>query len=106
MSFRELRDDPSAIPYMSNRTIVRRSGHSVVFPSDCDLVEVFCPVCTFIVRSRDDEHAMRTLGCCEPCARRWAYPNLERWKDGWRPSDEESASVERRTMAAPKLDVG
>lgn len=100
-----LRDDPNARSYLNDRMIIDKGSYSVIWPVDCEIIDIFCPVCEFAVRTKDDEHAMRTLQCCELCARRWAYPNLERWKSGWRPSDDEGRSCEPRELVMPKLAI-
>lgn len=50
---------------------------------------IFCPVCHLVMRSIYDDEVYGKLGCCDECAGRWAYRDMERWKSGWRPSIQE-----------------
>jgi hypothetical protein len=47
-----------------------------------------CPVCDIAFRSRADVSNFQQHGCCLQCDINFRYPNLERWKQGWRPAGE------------------
>ena len=47
-----------------------------------------CPVCnTYSFKIRDDVF-MNKFECCEKCYVQWVEGREERWKTGWRPSNE------------------
>lgn len=47
---------------------------------------LFCPLCDGIFSSEFDEDAWKKFQCCDSCAARWVYPNMQKWQSGWRPS--------------------
>jgi len=81
-------DEPNK-PYFSDRLIVDRKEYVVLFPSDVEVVPLCCPVCTYVMRSKPDEEEFSKNKCCHDCAVKFAYPNIEKWKNGWRPTAEE-----------------
>ena len=84
-------DDVEFQPYLKDRLIHKRSGgHYVIVPVGANRpVPLSCPVCDFLLRSRDDESSWHKFKCCERCATFWAIPRKKEWDSGWRPSDEE-----------------
>tara|TARA_Y100000385_G_scaffold267916_1_gene304481 strand:- start:304 stop:693 length:390 start_codon:yes stop_codon:yes gene_type:complete len=47
-----------------------------------------CPVCqTYSFKIKDDVF-MNKFGCCHRCYIRWVEGREERWKTGWRPSND------------------
>jgi len=48
---------------------------------------LFCPVCDGIMRSSYDEEAYDKYECCDSCANKWVYRDVEKWKSGWRPGN-------------------
>lgn len=52
-------------------------------------VPLVCPVCSLLMRSRDDELAYISLNCCDSCSSFFAKPKKSLWDAGWRPSAEE-----------------
>jgi len=89
--------------YLRDRLIEDQpEGFVVIVPTDAEPpVPLACPVCTRLMRTRDDEASWREVGCCERCALIWAQARREAWKGGWRPSPEQvrQAEVQRPPMA-------
>lgn len=78
--------------YPGNRLIFHHpSGFSIIKPSEllADQQPLFCPICDGIMNSNYDDDSFVQFKCCDNCASYWAYPNKEKWKEGWRPSVEE-----------------
>lgn len=78
--------------YTNNRLIAEHpSGFFVIKPSQTDdeVMPMFCCMCDYIMNSIYDEEAYRKFGCCDSCANHHVYPNMKKWKEGWRPSSEE-----------------
>jgi hypothetical protein len=87
-------------PYLRDRLISEQpEGFVVIVPSDAGLtVPLACPICTRLMRTRDDEASWRELECCERCALTWAQPRLSAWKDGWRPTAEQVCQVNSQRL--------
>ena len=51
-------------------------------------VPLDCPVCKFAMRHQGDLDMYDTYECCEDCGLRLAQPNRDRWKAGWRPTND------------------
>lgn len=94
--------------YPNNRLCREVEGVKIIVPkSRTDLTPFFCSVCSFVMRTSDDERAYREFGCCERCSLLWAAPNRQKWNEGWRPSDEQvkAANSERLPLStAIKLE--
>lgn len=90
-------------PYLKDRLIEDRpEGFVVIVPAEYEpAIPLSCLICDHVMRSRDDESAYHDFGCCDRCARLWAQPRRQAWKDGWRPSTEQvkTAEVERVPLA-------
>jgi len=79
-------------PYLNDRLIAEHpEGFYVIKPVDYVMTAdpLFCPVCDGIMRGAFDDEAYKRFSCCDKCANSWAYPNVEKWKQGWRPSSDE-----------------
>ena len=59
---------------------------------------VFCPLCDFIMKSVYDDESYKKFECCDSCASAWAYPNLDKWKSGWRPAPEVVNNSKKRPI--------
>jgi len=83
-------------PYLRDRLIEDRpEGFVVIVPVGAEPpVPLACPVCSHVIRSRDDETAYRDLGCCDRCLRLWAAARRKLWLAGWRPTAEQVAAAE------------
>ena len=75
-------------PYTKDRFIeAHPAGFFIITPQDYeDPVPLSCPVCSNLLRPRDDAEAYVEVSCCNHCALKWAHPRREAWADGWRPS--------------------
>lgn len=63
----------------------------IIRPSDkATLVPLFCPVCSFPMKTLDDSVAFRKHGTCDRCEMFWSGSKLGSWKEGWRPNTETS----------------
>lgn len=73
-------------PYVGDRLIKETGQCLIIVPKDHgDPVPIVCPVCDVFFSSSDDEQAWQRFKCCSVCADKWAYPNAEKWDNGWRP---------------------
>lgn len=78
--------------YAGDRLIAQHpDGFYVIRPKSlsCEGKPVFCPQCDLIMKTSYDDDAYDKFGCCDSCASNWVYPNLDKWKSGWRPSPTE-----------------
>lgn len=51
-----------------------------------------CPICKFVLRDIEDVKSVKKHGGCSNCVTNFKFSNLEKWKNGWRPSIEEARS--------------
>lgn len=88
-------EDETWKKYPGSRLIKRHSsGFYIIIPDDAGtVVPVSCPVCDFLLRSRDDEESYVEFECCNACALKWAHPRRAEWKAGWRPSHDDVIEV-------------
>lgn len=84
--------------YTNDRLIAEHpSGFYVVRPKESIQGRpIFCPLCDWFMNTHYDPESYEKFGCCESCAGSWAYPNIEKWKNGWRPSKDEARNKRRR----------
>jgi len=70
-----------------NRTEILENGRLLlVFPTDENaIVPIFCPVCSFPMRTLEDSIVFRSHQCCTHCQMRWSGTSLGKWDEGWRP---------------------
>ena len=91
----------------SDRKLRRaRSGYLVVVPVDHDPpVPLECPVCSFLMRDREDVLSYSKNKCCNYCEMMWVYANADEWSAGWRPTGEEIEKVREQRMSSPTYAV-
>lgn len=77
--------------YTRNRVIAEHpAGFLIIKPENYSIQrDLFCSLCESIMCGPLDEDALLKFGCCDSCATFWAYPNKDKWKEGWRPTSEE-----------------
>lgn len=63
-------------------------------------VPLTCPVCNSMMR-KDDIADYKKFTCCRNCTLFFAYPNKDKWKDGWRPSEKERNRVLKNRETEP-----
>lgn len=86
-----------SVAYMKDRRMVKRQGYTVIFSDDTPM-PLCCPVCETVFRTRIDEEEYKKLECCAICAKTWAYPNIDKWKNGWRPTIDEVKSQPKNVV--------
>ena len=82
--------------YIGNRKIkMHEDGFYIIKPADLEPtgVPIFCPICHRLMSSIYDDETYGKLGCCDSCAGTWAYKNMDAWKAGWRPAQEDVAKT-------------
>lgn len=74
-------------PYLNDRLIKECDGFFIIKPAEENkhVTPLSCPVCDYLFRTLEDDRSYKKYGCCETCDTFWARPNLEKWKEGWRP---------------------
>lgn len=84
-------------PYTKDRMLADHpSGFSVIKPVEMEGGRsIFCPLCEAIMRTVYDDESYDKFGCCDSCAAKWVYPDVDRWMNGWRPSRGEVANKSR-----------
>ena len=50
---------------------------------------IFCNLCNFLTVTSHDHESKDNVGVCRECDLKFAQPNREKWKKGWRPEKEE-----------------
>jgi hypothetical protein len=94
--------------YPRNRKISYRGDHVVIIPesreNSSNNMSLFCDVCHIRFARKEDEKSYQMFECCSSCADTWAYSNSEKWKNGWRPSQEQiKIAVDKRYFVNPEL---
>lgn len=74
--------------YFNDRLIAEHpTGFYVIKPkSERETKPIFCPLCEAIMVGELNADAYKKFQCCDSCATFWAYPNKDKWQEGWRPS--------------------
>lgn len=87
-------------PYLKDRLIKQDPlGFVVIVPANAmPATPLVCPVCDFVMRTRDDETSHAELQCCHRCALLWAHARRAEWKQGWRPSADQVKEAEAIRM--------
>ena len=61
----------------------------LIKPKDWQPSPVDCSVCGSALRDQKDIISYKKWECCTDCQDLFAYPNKDKWVEGWRPSVEE-----------------
>lgn len=56
---------------------------------DTENIPTFCPVCGYALRNIEDKFSYLSYKCCNSCENKWVYRNIEDWKSGKRPTNDE-----------------
>ena len=69
----------------------KKQYKNIVIYSCDDQIEnpTFCPICGFAMRNIEDRFSYSTFNCCNSCENKWVYRDLEAWKKGIKPSQNE-----------------
>ena len=70
-----------------------------------DKVPLDCPVCELTIRDQEDIMSYTTHECCSECKMVWAEPNYDKWKEGWRPTDEKISKYRENVLSRPSYLV-
>ena len=70
-----------------------------------DKVPLDCPVCNLSMRDQQDIMAYTSYECCSECKLVWVDSNLDRWKNGWRPSEEKISKYRENLLSRPSYLV-
>ena len=70
-----------------------------------DKVPLDCPVCSLSIRDQQDIMSYAAHQCCTECKITWVEPNLAKWKNGWRPSEERIAKYRENLLSRPSYLV-
>ena len=95
-------------PYLKDRLIDDKpDGFVVIVPVDVEPpTPLACELCSYAMRTREDELSYHEFGCCEWCARLWAHARRALWKNGWRPSAEQVLdAIEHRPPLTLAFDI-
>ena len=58
---------------------------TIVIDAEYKKIPFDCPVCKSALRDASDIVSYKKFGCCRDCEDLHYWPNLEKWKEGWRP---------------------
>ena len=50
-----------------------------------DETKLWCSLCEFLLKSKNDLKCQKDFGCCEECWLSFGEMRQKEWKDGWRP---------------------
>ena len=85
-----------------NYKIVEASGAKIIIENQLsNRIPLSCPMCKMLMRDRGDVIAYATFSCCRQCEMEIAYPNKERWLEGWRPSDDALSLLRQKRKELP-----
>lgn len=97
-------DRKNETKYVKDRLCLKRQNYMTIYSEDTfALIPFSCPVCDTVLRTQDDEHSYEKFQCCSFCAINWAYPNVERWKNGWRPDKNDASELAGQQVISTKL---
>lgn len=93
--------------YFGNRSISKYDDYYVITPTTYEHnIPISCPVCNYLMRTKDDEIAWWKYKCCNFCSMRWAASRENDWLSGWRPNKEElSTEISQRPFITIQLDI-
>lgn len=94
-------------PYLNDRLIKRKNGYCIIVPKDMnETTPMSCSICQTLMRSKEDEIAWGSYGCCSNCALEWAEPRKESWAQGWRPDTKEvTERLNIRNLFTVKFEI-
>lgn len=75
----------------NNRTLEEKNEYVIIKAEydDQEIIPAICDVCNGLLRNIDDELSYKKFQCCDDCSQDFARPNIENWKVGWRPNQQE-----------------
>jgi hypothetical protein len=73
-----------------DKTRIQINGILVFLPNNYEVKnDFFCNLCAYPMKDYQDDKSFEEYGCCEFCDTNIVRPNMKKWKEGWRPSNEE-----------------
>jgi hypothetical protein len=73
---------------MNNR-VIEKNDCVIILDESFAKVPYDCPVCECALRHFDDVVSFKSFDCCVDCQNEFYWPNLAKWKKGWRPKKED-----------------
>ena len=64
-------------------------------PDESLRVPVWCPICSYIMKGKSTVTYYKS-GCCVNCYIEFVEDREERWKNGWRPTQEHVQSFRKK----------
>jgi len=58
----------------------------------------FCEVCGYLSLTSMDHRSKISIGACRGCELKFFEPNVEKWKNGWRPKKREINSFNKENQ--------
>jgi len=69
--------------------IIEKDGFTIVITEGFKKAKFDCPICKLVLRGLEDVESVEAYGSCKDCTELFYWPNIEKWKDGWRPKKED-----------------
>ncbi len=76
-----------------NEKIIEKNDCTIVLSDDFIKVPYDCPVCESALRHFDDVVSIKSFGCCVDCQNEFYWPNIDKWKEGWRPKKKDAKNL-------------
>jgi len=73
---------------MDNR-VIQKEKFDIIIESGFQKLKFDCPVCKLVLGGLEDVESVQNYGACMDCQELFYWPNIEKWKTGWRPKKEE-----------------
>lgn len=73
----------------------------VIISKNLNFVPLECPTCHLLMSDNRDSTSYLTFGCCDDCFMKVVQPNMEKWKNGWRPSKEDQKLIRKKRLELP-----
>ena len=84
------------------RSLTNKQGFCVYKPENfLKPVPLFCNICNLSMSGQLDNMYYEKFKCCSSCGIKWADPNQERWRLGWRPEKVEIKEEVNRRISIP-----
>lgn len=91
-----------------SKKIIDKCEYKIICNQEFDeenIIPTFCKICESTIRTEDDSKSASKFKACFNCSVDFIYPNIELWKDGWRPSRDEINS-KLKLRSAIMLNIG
>ena len=80
--------------------LIRFDELRIITDESYEKVPLECPVCNYMLCQADTVE-YKKYNCCNYCSLFFAQPNSKKWKDGWRPPEEEIDRVIKNRECEP-----